>query len=76
MKQTTFKLISTTFETKGKEQLAETTNLIALLQATVKLLNDPSFKSLLIVNSRGIVKFYWKRLSSDSEMELVEGITK
>ena len=74
MKSTTFKLISTSFETKGKDQLAETDNLISLLQATVKLLNDLSFKSLLIVNSHGIVKFYWKRQSPEAEMVLVESI--
>jgi hypothetical protein len=74
MKTTTFKLISTKFEVREKEELSETTNLIALLQTTVKLLNDPIFKSLLIVNSRGIVKYYWKRQAPEAEMVLVESI--
>lgn len=77
MKNTYFKLVRSGYESKSKVTINESMNLIALLTEAVKVLmsGDQSLKSLLIVNNRGVVKYYWKRLSqNDEKLTLVESI--
>jgi len=74
MKNTTFKLVKSSFETKGKITLAESTSFLSLLQKAISHFEDSNLKSLVMVDNWGKVKYYWKKETPESDLKMVEGI--